>query len=201
MADTGPQLPVGDGGPCVVLTSVPAADVPAYAAVVAQKDACSAAQISSFLTSCTGSTASGPACNSFQIDTSNGACMACLFPSTDAGASMNTGGVLLNYAGDQMVGVNTPGCIALADPTNGPACAAGLEPLFQCETQACGSGDCRTATTSIYEACLTSTETGACASQYAAASSCASEYADGGAAVGACATQTQVLNVMCGAGM
>jgi hypothetical protein len=201
VADTGPQLPVGDGGPCVVAPSVPAGQIPAYVNVVAQANACSSTQISEFLTACTGTTATPDACNSFQIDSANGGCMACLLPSTDAGAFQNTGGVLLDYSGKQLVGVNTPGCIALADPTNGPACASGLEPLFQCETQACGSADCRTSAASVYEACLMSTETAACTSQYAASSPCTVEYADGGAAAGACATDTQVLNVICGAGL
>jgi hypothetical protein len=199
--DSGSQLPVGDGGPCVVLTAVPAAQIPAYVKVVPQLNACSAAQISSFVSSCTGSTASPSACNGFQTSTSNTACMACLFPSTDGGASMNTGGVLLDYTGTLIVGANTPGCIALADPTNGPACAAGLEPLFQCETQACGSADCRTSTTSVYQACLTGTEMAACSSQYAASSPCTPEYEDGGAALGTCASDTTVINEICGTGM
>jgi hypothetical protein len=199
--DSGSQLPVGDGGPCIVATSVPASEIPAYATVVAQPNACSATQISDFVTSCTGSTATPAACNSFQTSAANGACLDCLFPATEAGATFNTGGVLLDSTGTSIVGVNLPGCIALADPTNGPACAAGLEPLFQCESQACGSADCRTSTTSVYEMCLTSTETAACSSQYAASSPCAGEYEDGGAAVGACGSDTQVLNVICGAGM
>ncbi len=199
--DSGSQLPVGDGGPCVVLTTVPASAVPSYATVVQQKGACTATQISDFVTSCTSGSASGPNCDAFQTSSGNTGCMACLFPSRDGGASMNTGGVLLDATGTLIVGGNTPGCIALVDPANGPACAAGLEPLFQCETVACGSADCRTASTSVYQTCLDTSEKGACASQYAASSPCATEYTDGGAAVGACATDPQILNVICGAGM
>jgi hypothetical protein len=199
--DTSGQVPVGDGGPCVVATSVPAGQVPAYVPVVQQLNRCSTAQIGDFVSSCTGSTSSPTACDTFQTATANADCMACLIPTTDGGAGTNSGAILLDYSGTLIVGPNTPGCIALADPTNGPACAAGLEPLFQCETQACGSADCRTATASAYEVCLMSTETGACMAQYNASAPCASEYTDGGAAVGACATDTQILNVICGAGM
>lgn len=201
VVDSGPQLPVGDGGPCVILTSVPASSVPAYAAVVQQQGACTTAQIGDFVDACTSGSAMPGPCNDFQTSASNAGCMACLIPSRDGGASTNTGGVLLDVTGTLIVGPNTPGCIALADPTNGPACAAGLEPLFQCETVACGSADCRTSATSVYQQCLATSEKGACASQYAASSPCASEYTDGGAAVGACATDTQILNVICGAGM
>jgi len=199
--DSGSQLPVGDGGPCVVLTTVPASAVPSYATVVQQKGACTAAQISDFVSACTSGTAAPAPCNDFQTSSGNADCMACLFPSRDGGASMNTGGVLLDATGTLIVGPNTSGCIALVDPANGPACAAGLEPLFQCETVACGSADCRTASTAVYQTCLDTSEKGACASQYAASSPCATEYTDGGAAVGACATDPQILNVICGTGM
>jgi hypothetical protein len=201
--DTGSPLPMSDGGPCMVATTVPSGQIPAYAAVVQQPNACSAAQISTFASSCVGSTPSASACSAFQTATANATCMGCLFPSS-GGTATNTGGVLLDYSGKFIVGINTPGCIALADPGNGPACAADLEPLYQCETQACGSPDCRASTTSTYEACLSSTAAaaGACASQdNAALTACDSDFEDGGAGVGLCADDTSAINEICGTGM
>lgn len=194
------QLPVGDGGPCLVATSVPASQVPGYATVNQQLDACSSTQIGGFVSNCASSGATPGACTAFQTASANTGCVACLFPGNHGG-TQNTGGVLLDATGTIIVGVNTPGCIALADPTNGPACAAALEPLFQCEVAACGSADCRTATASVYQTCETMSESGACASEYAASTAkCTREYTDAGAAITACATTAQVLDRICGSG-
>jgi hypothetical protein len=201
-ADTGAPL-MGDGGPCLVATSVPADQIPAYATVVQQVGACSAAQISTFVSSCVGSTASPGSCSGFQTASANAMCMGCLFPTGSSGAPTNTGGVLLDYTGKIIVGVNTPGCIALADPSSGPACAAALEPLYQCETQACGSNDCRTSTPSTYQACLTSTtaDAGVCTSEDNAAAPCTADFEDGGVGLGVCADDTSAINEICGTGM
>jgi len=200
--DSGPPLPVNDGGPCISLTTVPPSQIPAYTTVSPQLDACNGTQISDFVSACTASGASASACSSFQTTPGNTGCMACLFPKSSSGAAMNTGGVLLDYAGKAIVGVNTPGCIALADPKNGPACAAVLEPLYQCEEQACSSADCVTSDAGTYQMCLDGAEMGACSSQSSAASStCTPDYEDGGAALVACATDTLILNEICGTGM
>ena len=194
---------MGDGGPCLPATSLPASEVPAYATVVQDVTACTSTQIAAFLAGCIGATSTASACAGFQTASANVGCMACLIPGTDGGPLSNTGGVLLDSTGSFMVGVNTPGCIALADPSAGPACAAVLEPLFQCELAACSSPDCRTADAGTYEGCLktTLTDAGACQTQLAATTACDHEYDDGGAAVTACATSTQVLQRICGTGM
>jgi hypothetical protein len=185
--------PQPDGGPCIVATSIPTSDVPPYAPVMQQKS-CSSAQIAAFSGACFGSTSSPGSCTSFFSDA--GACGNCLLP-LDGGAP-NSGAVLVDSTGLDIVSVNTPGCIALADPTNGPACARQLEPLFLCETQACGSPDCQASPAATYTECLTASQSGACSAEYANASVCNVEYLDGGAAVGACASATQVLSVICG---
>jgi hypothetical protein len=193
----GGVLPVSDGGPCAVLSTVPASEEPAYAKVVAQPNACSASQISGFVSSCIGGTASGSGCNAFQVDPSNSACMGCLFPAM----APNTGGVLLDSSGSNIIGANIPGCIALADPSGGPACAAAYTPLVECEWEACIDPNCRAAPQATYDACLTAAEKGACASLYMASGPCSADYADGGVGVTACATPEQVLNRICGTGM
>jgi hypothetical protein len=194
--------PPGDGGPCIVATSVPASQVPGYSTVDPQVNACSSAQLSMFVSYCFSASATGSACAGFQTDSSNTGCMSCLFPGSHGGPPVNTGGVLLDSTGTVIVGVNTPGCVALADPTSGPACAAALEPLFQCEVAACGSADCRNASADTYQACETSGEKGACMSQYSASqTACVADYSDGGAALTACASPAQVLDRICGSGM
>jgi hypothetical protein len=201
LPDGAGQLPVGDGGPCLVATSVPGSQVPGYVPVNQRLNACSSTQLTTFVSSCVATTAAPDACNNFQTDTANQACMGCLFPGSHGGTE-NTGGMLLDSTGTIIVAVNTPGCIALADPGGGPACASALEPLFQCEVAACGSADCRTATASVYQSCETTSEMGACATQYMASqTSCTAEYLDGGAAVTACATTALVLDRICGSGM
>jgi hypothetical protein len=203
--DTGSPRPVGDGGPCLPATSLPPSQVPAYAPVVPDVGACTSAQIDAFLAACIGATSTTAACTAFQIATDAGpaTCVPCLVRTADAGPPPNNGGVLLDSTGSFMVGVNTPGCIALADPTHGPACAAALEPLFQCELAACSSADCRVADAGAYEGCLQSTlaDAGACQGELQATAACDTEYADGGAAVTTCATAADVLERICGTGI
>ncbi len=202
LPDGAGQLPVGDGGPCLVATSVPMSQVPGYVQVNQQLNACSSTQLTTFVSSCVTTNASPDACNNFQTNASNKGCMGCLFPGTPGSSTENTGGMLVDSTGTIIVAVNTPGCIALADPANGAACANALEPLFQCEVAACGSADCRTAMPSVYQSCETTSEKGACATyDMASQTSCTSEYTDGGAAVTACATTAQVLDRICGSGM
>ncbi len=201
LPDGAGQPPPGDGGPCIVATSVPASQVPGYSTVTPHVGACSPTQLSTFVSSCF-SASSGTACAGFQTDSSNTGCMSCLFPGTHGGPPANTGGVLLDSTGAIIVAVNIPGCVALADPAQGPACAAALEPLFQCEVLACGSADCRNASADTFQACETSAEKGACMSQYSSSqTACTADYSDGGAAVTACATAAQVLDRICGSGM
>ena len=199
LPDGAGQPPVGDGGPCIVATSV--SQVPGYVTVKEQLGACSSAQLGTFESSCLTAATAG-ACSMFQTDTANKGCMGCLFPGAQGGSTVNTGGMLVDSTGTIIVAVNTPGCIALADPGGGPACASALEPLFQCEVAACGSADCRTASASIFQSCETTSEKGACDTQYMASqTACTAEYSDGGAAVTACATTAQVLDWIRGLGM
>jgi hypothetical protein len=139
-------------------------------------------------------------CGTWVMSPSNATCLNCLAPLNDAGTSNGSGGLLLDYTGTAFLGANTPGCIALADPTNGPACAASLEPLLQCETQACNTAACNMGNATAYDNCISESQMGACATQYASSADCAPDYADGGAATTKCATDPDILDVICGSG-
>lgn len=194
----GQARPQPDGGPCNPASTV--SNVPPYLPVAAAlKGACTSAQIAAFYQACFGSVASPQTCTSFFDDAGN-SCGNCLWPID--GGTPNTGGVLVDSTGLDLVGVNTPGCIALADPTPaGTACAKALEPFIMCESLACDSPNCQVPDAG-YAQCLQTAQStnGACAMQYMNAGACNGEYVDGGAAVGACAAPTQVLEVICGAG-
>jgi hypothetical protein len=110
------------------------------------------------------------------------------------GNPANTGALLLNSS-NQLIDDNMPGCIALKDPTNGPACAMALEPDIQCEHASCAScGDptsfdtCRQATLGAGGPCNSEANgvKTACFKESAASTSCAS--------------MQDVINVICGAG-
>jgi hypothetical protein len=110
------------------------------------------------------------------------------------GSPANTGALLLDSS-NQIIDDNQAGCIALQDPTNGPACAMALEPDVQCYHASCAScgdetgldtcrqaalgvgGPCRGAALDVIEACP-----------------------EEGAASAACASFEDVINVICGAG-
>jgi hypothetical protein len=93
---------------------------------------------------------------------------------------------------------NYPGCVALVDTSGGPACAADLEPLFQCEAFACS--ECTS--TTDFDNCIGAVQKGACSTYFTSEqSSCATEIADGGSLTsGACSTDQDVINVVCGSG-
>jgi hypothetical protein len=153
--------------------------------------------MSDFITDCDSSTQSATACNSFQSDTANAACVTCIFDINDAGAAGEGGAFLINAAGNAFIGSNYPGCIALEDTTNGVACATDLEPLVQCQSFACGT--CTTQTD--YDNCITAVNAGACMSYLTPVqTACATDFADGGVLDTKCDTDQEVLNVICGTG-
>jgi hypothetical protein len=168
------------------------------------KGACSGAQLSSFMASCFSTTATTTACQTFQSDSANLGCVDCLFGVTDAGTASNTGGVLLDYTLSYFFESNQPGCIAIEDPTNGPACAQALEPLDQCDYDACGS-NAACNTTALYDACVQTANAagGACATYLNAAQTpCVAYFGlDAGlGSTGVCSTNQDVISVICGNG-
>jgi hypothetical protein len=181
--------------------------IPAYMPPAQQLNACTPAQITAFVGACFATPPNQTACNNEQmmLSTSAAACYNCLFgvvPMGDAGAASNKGGVLLDYTGMSFFSTNSPGCIALEDPTNGPACAGNLEPLFQCELQACSSMACQTASSTVFGACVSASQMGACSAEVMGVqSSCTTDLGDGGVGGSKCGTDQQVLNAICGTGM
>ena len=187
----------GAGIGCTPLSTVASSEIPVYAAVVQQLNACSATDIDSFVAACMGSVATSATCLAWENDTTYAGCLGCILTTPS-----NVGGMLVDYTGQQFVGVNTPGCIALTDATNGPACAAAYEPWIQCYVQACASAACDASQTAL-EGCAAIADGagGACNSRSSlAVSACQSDYATGGVGYTQCGTDTQVLNVICGSG-
>jgi hypothetical protein len=166
--------------------------IPVYVAPV-HASACSMAQINGFLAAC--ANGSPAACNTWIMDAANVTCIGCLDP-----AATNTGALLFD-SNDQVFSLNIGGCIALADPTNGPACAAALDPLLQCQHAACNSAACQAASTTDVQACDTAAQMGACSSGLAAVQGvCGPDLGDGGVATTTCATAAGVIAEICGNG-
>jgi hypothetical protein len=171
--------------------------VPAYTTVVPQLNTCSAAVIASFITACDSATSSTTACDTWQNDSTNFGCESCLFDAgADASAAGRAGGFLVNAAGDP-IEPNLPGCVALADKTDGPACAADLEPLMQCQAFACG----QCTSQNDYDNCIKAVNGGACMTYFTPVqTSCAADLADAGALNTTCATDSDIINEICGTG-
>jgi hypothetical protein len=169
--------------------------IPAYAAP-ARALACSIAQINAFVLHCTSASGSTTACNSWETNTANSACFTCI-----AQGPRNSGAVLFDSTGAPFE-LNLGGCVALADPTNGPACGMAVDPLLQCEYAACNSAACLQATASVVDDCITASDQGACASLLTAANSaCVIDFGDGGVGNTTCATSAGVIAEICGNGM
>jgi hypothetical protein len=153
------------------------------------------AQINAFLTDCASASASSTACSAWGNDPANNACATCVAP-----APSNTGAVLFDSNG-QPFGLNLGGCIALADPTNGPACGMAVDLLFQCENAACDSAACMAAPSGDLQSCETASQQGACASQLATATGvCAIDFGDGGVGNTVCMTSDKIIAEICGNG-
>jgi hypothetical protein len=154
-------------------------------------NACSATQISDFITACASTTSTPTTCSTWTGTSTNSACYTCIFPSTNAGA------VVADSASDNF---NVAGCIALTDTSGGTACAQALQPLEECDDVACTDCFSTSATAASIDQCESAAETGACASYLSQTdSSCANDFADGGAA-NTCSTATYILNLFCGTG-
>jgi hypothetical protein len=119
---------------------------------------CTAEQISDAYTLCLSTATSATPCSSWIA--ANGACWGCLSTSPTAsrfGAGIDVGPIFL---------VNTPGCIALAEPCNQP-CAAAFQAHILCDSLvACDPtmGAClvTASSSSAYEACSAAADTCGC---------------------------------------
>ena len=191
-------------------------DVPfmpmAYAPVIPQKGACTAADISAFAAAC-GDQATSTSCDSWLtanlagVDGGGGTtCGNCIIPA-QAPTVQGAGYVTCDSRQQNCdFAPNYEGCVQLVDPTHGPACAAAWDSVSQCEGWQCD--DC--ASSSDYTACQTSVDQGICQSyEPPFKKACLTDLADGGAATTTCepgggTTQnpdwTFIINLMCGAG-
>lgn len=179
-----------DGGACP--GPVSSSMISQYATVKQTLNACSSTQISGFVQACTGMTGSMSACQSWQQ--ANMSCLACM-----VGNPANTGALLLDSSGMQIVDFNVPGCIALKDTTNGPACAKALTPDLYCDDYACGG----CADQNTFNTCIGTVEgTGGSCAMYGGPvqTSCASDFGDAGVANTACGDISSIINVICGTG-
>jgi hypothetical protein len=181
---TGPVCPTP-------LSSVPTSEVPPYVAAQQMINACTAAQMTAYFTACVNAGATQPTCTAWYQDATNATCAGCINPATNSGA-------LVTDSVSQYF--NEPGCIALADPVNGPACAQVLQTDFECQDVACA--DCVGASASDQDQCYTSAGAGACASYGGSAGSlCSAEFAtDAGAGI-ECESPQFIVNEFCGTGM
>jgi hypothetical protein len=152
-------MTTGDAGVCTALASV--TGIPAYTNVVHQS-VCSGADISAFLTACSGS-ATMAQCNTWF--TSNATCGACIAPAADSGVGENGGALLVDSAGDAFL--NVAGCVQIVDGNT--TCADPLEELTLCELDACDSPACEAASQTDFGNCQTSADSLACMSQVTAA--------------------------------
>jgi hypothetical protein len=192
-----------DAAACVP-ADVPNGNVPPYVAVVGMAKSCDMTQISGFISSCVTSGATSNGCE--QWANANSTCAACIVQGTDAGPA-ETGAILFDTNSSGMespASANVPGCIAIADPTNGPACATQLEPLMQCVALACPMCADQTSFSNCEKAARASN--GTCGGYSSMADSpCSADMASSGVAVTQCGYGTDnelvdVINVICGSG-
>jgi hypothetical protein len=162
------------------------ADVSGFTAPVyvpatgANQGKCTTTQIQSFYEQCLASTATQASCALLvgaMAAPLDKACAACIISrETDAKY-----GVIVEHKG--FVSVNLAGCMEIADPTNGLACARAYQAADSCGRAACVA-NCPVidqASLMIYQACVTQVEQHGCASLNAKAA-CAADEAAGGAA-------------------
>jgi len=160
--------------------------------------ACTATDISGYVTACDSTTATNATCNTW-FGSATAACGNCLQgPTTggDPGTPTGQGGIWVYMGGN--IGANVPGCL---DKEGMSACATAYNAIVECLVAA-GCGTCTDMTSST--ACQnTIFATGGACHSYLAAyqSGCAADVADGGALNGGpCSDDTQVLSVICGNG-
>jgi len=181
--------------PCAPAPTL-AVTVPPYGEVRQILNACTSAQIASFITACIpGDTTD---CTNWLDESANYACKGCLVQQGGSGSEVTSlGGVLLLVDGDStyFVGGNKPGCEELANSATGGACATVLEPLLQCNFAACLA--CNPPQVPGCSA-VADADGGACSTYVAGTSAC--QGADAGFATGPCGTDVQAINVICGTG-
>ncbi len=199
--DAAPRLDGDAGAPdvppllCSPDADIPDAEVLAYAPVAPHLGACSPTVLAAYIAACYSSGSTENECEAWYADAGNESCIECLIPTDSAGTPTDTGALLVDRGGDAWT-ANFPGCFALVDPTNGPACAGVLEPQQQCEFQACGA----CATVSASNACFDDVGAAGAACSGYDLTPCSAFVSDAGFTVAACATPEAAINTICGTG-
>jgi hypothetical protein len=191
---------MSDAAACAPIANVPTSDVLPYTPVRQALGSCLQTQISAFITACASSTASQQDCMTWQNAANNDVCQACIVPTMD-GTGVSYGGVIFN-AQNSFFTYNLPGCLAIVDPTNGPKCAAELEPQIQCQSAACSA--CQVSTAASCDSAVLAP--GQACAAYTTPDCTTDMLPDGGTFDNECsgpsgtaATQA-VINVICGDG-
>jgi hypothetical protein len=130
----------------------------AYMAPTAHRGACSASEITAFITAC-GDNGSATTCNDWQnMFSADGGtnCFNCIFDPN------NTGGTWTDQ--HMFFTANYGACLALVDSTHGPTCAKAFDTAIDCESFQCDS--CNTATE--YQTCANGVDSAICMTQSAA---------------------------------
>jgi len=181
-----PPAPIDAGDASVHLACPPSAlgawqPTTYHHANVALPNACTAALIADFYSSCLGPGASSTTCDpswGSGEDTAHQDCQTCLVTPSTA----ESWGPLVEYG--STVSLNVAGCVELLDPgAPGVSCATAVQQADECEHQACDATCPVTDDTSFanWRACVAASATGACAT-YTGAAGCAQSEADAGPA-------------------
>jgi len=181
---------------CMAPSSVPSSELVPYVTAQQQLNACSSTQITDYIAACV---PNGSATMCKNWEQANTRCAQCIAPTNSAGAGQNTGAMLFDVHGN-LVDYNYGGCIAIIDATSGGlACAQALDAYVQCIDFACEGCTDQTSTNNCQSA---ATNGGACSAYNDAYHSpCKTDLAVDAGGNTRCSTGTQVLDVICGAGM
>ncbi len=159
--------------------------------------ACSATDISGFISACDSASGTTTACNAWYAG-ARPSCVSCLGV-TDAGPPNPSGALWYDWQGN-FIGANAPGCDALVDGNTG--CASPYDSAVQC-LLAAGCETCTTQTEFTTCQQVVFGTGGACSSYLPPAqTACNTDFAADGGALnnGPCSTDTQILSVICGNG-
>jgi hypothetical protein len=159
--------------------------------------ACTASDISGYITACNSSTATNTTCQNW-YSSASAACATCMQgPVTggDPGTPTGQGAVWLDFRGDN-IGGNVPGCL---DKQGMNGCAVAYQNYVECVF---GAGCYQCTDQTSFNGCLATVQQGACHSFVTSfQSACGADIADGGLLNGgACTTDQDVISVICGNG-
>jgi hypothetical protein len=178
-------------------SSVPSSELVPYATVQQQLNACTAMEITAFISACVPPNGNASKCQDWAP--SNSRCASCVMPKNASGTGQNTGGMLYDVHGN-LVDYNFGGCVALIDPTSGGlSCAEALDAYIQCIDFACESCTDQTTVTNCQKS---ATMGGACSAlNDAYHTPCKTDLAVDGGGTTKCDTGAQAINIICGTGM